>query len=83
MPEKLNIYLDLANLTVDGDEFRYKYSYEDIIFMIDGMTKEINKETQNETMIQAQLVSVQEKITGITENLAMLNQIKQAIEAQQ
>lgn len=81
MANKLNIYLDVANLSIVGDEFRYKYSYEEIVYMIDNITVEQEKLQISFNNLQTKLNKVGEGLTTATGNIMMLTAIKDAIEA--
>jgi len=82
MADKLNIYLDVSNLSIVGDEFRYKYSYEEIVYMIENITLDKNDLQGKFDRMQSKLDVIEADLTTATSNLIMLNAIKDAIEEQ-
>lgn len=82
MADKLNIYLDVSNLTIVGDEFRYKYSYDDIIYMITNITANKNKLQSHFDRLETKLNAIGTELNTCTGNIAMLIGIKNAIEAE-
>ncbi len=82
MSDKMNIFLDMSNLSIDKDEFRYKYSYADIVYMIE----EFNKKKTSSQSIKANILNKLEKIEAdlisFEKNLIYLNYIKQEIDSQ-
>ena len=81
MSEKLNIFINIEDLTIEGDIFKYKYSYEDIVYMIETLEQQLSETSKKQTILQGKLDKVNEAVTQITANVTMLGQIKAAIEA--
>ena len=80
MSDKLNIFINIEDLTVVGDEFRYKYSLEDIDYMIETLTAEKVKNTETLEKVQIRLDSLTTSIAEATSNITMLGQVKEQIE---
>ncbi len=75
MTQKLNIYVDIENLSIEGDEFRYKYTYEDIKFMRDGFAISLEEASRKQSVLQRKLEIENEAIGKLEFNLAAMNNI--------
>ncbi len=81
MADKMNLFLDFDKIQIEGDEFRYQYSYDEIVYMLDLAITTVNNLTKRKNRIDEEATKVNDSLIQYQFTLEKLTTIKEALEA--
>jgi hypothetical protein len=83
MSDKVIIKVRPEDLTIVGDEFRYKYTYEDIVYMLNENKTEKEEKTAIRDRLQTKLNDITLALDILDTNILNLEAIRAQIEPEE